>query len=51
MIHCGVFGRRYVRADCFRGSHAMAIYNSPFANPVQAVKVSNAGLQNENEIT
>jgi hypothetical protein len=38
MIRCGV-GRRYVSAECFRGSRAMAIYNSPLASPVQAVKV------------
>lgn len=38
MTHCGV-GRRYVSAECLRGSHAMAIYNSPFINPMQAIKV------------
>lgn len=41
MIRCGV-GRWYVSAACFRGSHAMAMYNSPLRNPVQAVKASKA---------
>lgn len=38
MIHCGL-GRRFVSPQCFRGSHAAALYNTPFTNPVQAVKV------------
>lgn len=39
MIHCGL-GRRFSSPQCFRGSHAAALYNMPFTNPVQAVKVA-----------